>query len=198
MKQANTPARYWSVTEIARSLISSNALSSITTQDAILLARRMRLCQVASGAILFTAGDTNTDFMALILEGEAVIEGTSTADSEPMVLNIVTARHMIGEMGIVANIPRSANVTAASDMVVAILDQSAFALLIEQVPQVACGFLSRLLQGTSDRLRESNRKLQTLASINKSLLEELHSSRQNESNLAELYASTSVFGALTP
>lgn len=197
MNQANTPARYWSITEIARALISSNALSSITTQDAILLAQRMRVCQVASGAVLFRAGSTNTDFMALILEGEAVVECTNAATGEPMVLSVVTARQMIGEMGVVANSPRSATITAASDMVVAILDQSAFALLIKQQPHVACGFLSSLLQGTTDRLRESNRKLQTLASINKSLMEELHSSRQNESNLAELYASTSVFGALT-
>lgn len=197
MIQANTPARYWSITEIARALISSNALSSITTQDAILLAQRMRLCQVASGTVVFTAGNTNTDFMALILEGEAVIESIGTAAGEPVVFSVVTARQMIGEMGVVANTPRSANVIAASDMVLAILDQSAFALLIKQVPQIACGFLSSLLQGATDRLRESNRKLQTLAMINNSLLEELHSSRQNESNLAELYASTSVFGALT-
>ena len=196
MIQANTPARYWSITEIARALISSNALSSITTQDAIVLAQRMRLCQVARGTVLFTAGNTNTNFMAHILEGEAVVESAGSAAGETMVLGVVSARHMIGEMGVVANAPRSANVTAASDMVLAILDQSAFALLIEQVPHVACKFLSSLLQGTTDRLRESNRKLQTLTSINKSILEELHSSRENESNMAELYASGSVFGAL--
>ena len=196
MTESNTPVRHWSITEMARSLISSNALASIKTQDAILLAQRMRLCKVASGAVLFRAGDTNTNFMALVLDGEAIVESTNTGAGEAVVFNVVTAGQMIGEMGVIANTPRSANVTASSDMVVAILDQSAFALLIKQAPNVACGFLSSLLQGTTDRLRESNRKLHTLTAINKSLFDELEESRQNESELAELFVSTSIFGTL--
>ena len=196
MTESTTPTRHWSVTNVARTLISSNALASIKTQDAIFLAQRMRLCKVASGAVMFRAGDTNTNFMALVLDGEAIVESTNTGAGEAVVFNVVTAGQMIGEMGVIDNTPRSANVTASSDMVVAILDQSAFALLIKQAPNVACGFLSSLLQGTTDRLRESNRKLHTLAAINKSLFDELEESKQNESDLAELFVSTSVFGTL--
>ena len=196
MTESTTPTRHWSVTNVARTLISSNALASIKTQDAILLAQRMRLCKVASGAVMFRAGDTNTNFMALVLDGEAIVESTNTGAGEAVVFNVVTAGQMIGEMGVIDNTPRSANVTASSDMVVAILDQSAFALLIKQAPNVACGFLSSLLQGTTDRLRESNRKLHTLTAINKSLFDELEESKQNESELAELFVSTSVFGTL--
>ena len=196
MTESTTPTRHWSVTNVARTLISSNALASIKTQDAILLAQRMRLCKVASGAPMFRAGDTNTNFMALVLDGEAIVESTHTGAGEAVVFNVVTAGQMIGEMGVIDNAPRSANVTAASDMMVAILDQSAFALLIKQAPNVACGFLSCLLQGTTDRLRESNRKLHTLTAINKSLFDELEESKQNESELAELFVSTSVFGTL--
>lgn len=196
MTEPTTPTRHWSITEMARALISSNALASIETQDAILLAQRMRLCKVASGAVMFRAGDTNTNFMALVLDGEAIVESTNTGAGEAVVFNVVTAGQMIGEMGVIDNTPRSANVTASSDMVVAILDQSAFALLIKQAPNVACGFLSSLLQGTTDRLRESNRKLHTLTVINKSLFDELEESKQNESELAERFLSTSVFGTL--
>lgn len=196
MTESTTPTRHWSITEMARVLISSNALASIETQDAILLAQRMRLCKVASGAVMFRAGDTNTNFMALVLDGEAIVESTNTGAGEAVVFNVVTAGQMIGEMGVIDNTPRSANVTASSDMVVAILDQSAFALLIKQAPHVACGFLSSLLQGTTDRLRESNRKLHTLTVINKSLFDELEESKQNESELAERFLSTSVFGTL--
>ena len=196
MTESTTPTRHWSVTNVARTLISSNALASIKTQDAILLAQRMRLCKVASGAVMFRAGDTNTNFMALVLDGEAIVESTNTGAGEAVVFNVVTAGQMIGEMGVIDNTSRSANVTASSDMVVAILDQSAFALLIKQAPNVACGFLSSLLQGTTDRLRESNRKLHTLTVINKSLFDELEESKQNESELAERFLSTSVFGTL--
>ena len=196
MTESTTPTRHWSVTNVARTLISSNALASIKTQDAILLAQRMRLCKVAGGAVMFRAGDTNTNFMALVLDGEAIVESTNTGAGEAVVFNVVKAGQMIGEMGVIDNTPRSANVTASSDMMVAILDQSAFALLIKQAPNVACGFLSSLLQGTTDRLRESNRKLHTLTAINKSLFDELEESKQNESELAELFVSTSVFGTL--
>jgi CRP/FNR family transcriptional regulator, cyclic AMP receptor protein len=193
MTESSIFSRHWSITAVARMLISSNALASIKPQDAILLAQRMRLCQVNSGAVMFKAGDTNTDFMALVLDGEAVVQSTNPGVGEAVVFSVVTAGQMIGEMGVIANTPRSANVTASSDMVVAILDQSAFARLIQQAPQVACGFLSSLLQATTDRLRESNRKLQTLTAINKSLFEELEESKQNESELAELFVSTSAF-----
>ena len=196
MIEPTVTSRHWSTAGMARMLISSNALASIKTQDAMLVARRMRLCKVASGAVMFRAGDTNTDFMALVLEGEAVVESTHTRAGEGVVFSVVTPGQMIGEMGVVANMPRSANVTAASDMVVAVFDQSAFALLIKEAPNTACGFLSSVLRGTTDRLRESNRKLHTLTVINKSLFDELEESKQHESELAELFVPASVLGTL--
>ncbi len=196
MTEPTVTPRQWSTAGMARMLISSNALASIKTQDAMLVAQRMRLCKVASGAVMFRAGDTNTDFMALVLEGEAVVESTNTRAGEGVVFSVVTPGQMVGEMGVVANVPRSANVTAASDMVVAVLDQSAFASLIKEAPHTACGFLSSVLRGTTDRLRDSNRKLHTLTVINKSLFDELEQSKQHESELAELFVPTSVFGRL--
>lgn len=198
MNDTSPPLRHWSITEVARRLISSNALASIKTQDAIVLAQRMRLCQITGGAVLFKNGDTNTDFMALVLEGEAVVENMDTGAGDGMVLSVVAAGNIIGEMGVVANAPRSATVTASGDMVVAILDQAAFAQLIAQKPAVACGFLSSLLHGVTDRLRESNRKLLTLTKINQSMFNELEASRENESHLAELFVSASNFGTLQP
>lgn len=174
-------------------LLSSNALASIKTQDATILAQRMRLCTAAPATVLFRAGSTNTDFMVLVLEGEAVVENMDAGVREGMVLNVVRAGDLIGEMGVVANAPRSARVTASCNMTLAVLTQTAFVQLIEQRPEVACSFLSSLLQSTTNRLRESNRKLLTLTRINQSLFDELEASKQNESNLAELFVSASHF-----
>ena len=198
MTDQAAPARLWTITELARMLVSSNALASIKTQEAVILAQRMRLCQVAAGTVLFKAGATNTDFMALVLEGEAVVESMDAGVRDGMVLNVVRAGDLIGEMGVVANVPRSATVTANCSMTVAVLEQTAFVQLIEQRPEVACGFLSSLLQSIANRLRESNRKLLTLTKINQSMFDELEASKQNESHLAELFVSASHFEAAVP
>lgn len=176
----DTPAaqKHWSIAAIARSLVSHNALASVSTHQAVILAQRMRLCSIVKDQVLFRAGDTNTDFLAFVLDGEAIVESPGLGANQAVVLNVVGAGDIVGEMGVVANIPRSATVTASSDMMVVIMDQAAFAQLVKEAPDMACGFLSSLLQGVTDRLRESNRKLQTLSVINKSLFEELEASKR--------------------
>lgn len=198
MTDPAVPARLWTITEMARMLVSSNALTSIKTQEAIVLAQRMRLCPITAGTVLFKAGATNTDFMALVLEGEAVVENMDAGAGDGMVLSVVHAGDLIGEMGVVANVPRSATVTASSDMIMAVLEQTAFSQLIRQRPDVACGFLSCLLHSVTNRLRESNRKLSTMTKINQSMFDELEASKQNESNLADLFVSSSHLGVASP
>lgn len=194
MKSAPQPVKHWSIASIAQLLVAHNALATLTTHHAVILAQRMRLCEIASGTVLFKAGDTNTDFMALVLDGEALVEAADAGAGEAVVLKILTDGDVLGEMGIIANSPRSATVTASTDMTVAILDQSAFAQLVKEIPELACAFLSTLLQGLTNRLRESNRKLQTMTKINQSMYAELEASRNNESNLADLFASSSSLG----
>jgi CRP/FNR family transcriptional regulator, cyclic AMP receptor protein len=186
--------KHWSIASIAQLLVANNALTTLTTHHAVILAQRMRLCKITQDAVLFKAGDTNTDFMALILDGEALVEATDAGTGEAVVLKLVTEGDVLGEMGIVANTPRSATVTASTDMTVAILDQSAFAQLIKDAPDLACAFLSTLLHGVTNRLRESNRKLHTMTKINQSMYAELEASRNNESHLADLFASSSSLG----
>ena len=198
MTDAAVPPHFWSMTEVARVLLSSNALASIKTPEAIVLAQRMRISSIDAGRVLFRAGATNTEIMALVLEGEAVVENFDAGAGDGIVLNVLQAGDVIGEMGIISNTPRSATVTASCRMMVATLDQKAFAQLIRQRPDVACGFLSSILQSVSDRLRESNRKLQTLTKINQSMFEELEVSRYRESHLGALDAPSSSAGDLTP
>ena len=190
--------RLWSIASITQMLLTQNALSTLTPHHAIVLAQRMRVCQVPQATVLFRAGDTTTDLMALVLEGEASVEATDAGAGESLILKIVGAGEVLGEMGIVANVPRSATVTAATDMTLAVLDQSAFIRLVKEVPDLACAFLSSLLQGVSSRLRESNRKLLTMTKINQSMYAELEASRDNEGHLAELLASASSFGMELP
>ena len=193
IKNSLPSGKYWSIAATAELLVARNALATLTTHHAIILAQRMRLCEVVQGTVMFKSGDTNTDFLALVLDGRALVEAADPSADEALALKIVNPGDVLGEMGIVANIPRSATVTASTHMTVAILDQSAFAQLVQDVPDLACAFLSTLLQGLASRLRESNRKLQTMAKINQSMCAELAASRNNERNLADLFASNSNF-----
>ena len=190
------PAKHWSIAAIARMLVSNNALTSITTHHAVVLAQRMRLCSVNKGKVLFKGGDIRTDFMAFVLDGEAVVESPTFGANEAVLLNVVGTGDIIGEMSVVGNTPRSATVTATSDMMVAILEQAAFTQLIKEAPDIACGLLSSLLKSVTDRMRESNHKLHTMSVINKSLFDELEAFKLNESELAGLFASNSAFGSL--
>lgn len=196
MTQPPRTGKHWSIAAIAQQLVAQNALATLTTHHAVILAQRMRLCDIAQGTVLFRAGDTNTDFMALVLDGAALVEAVDSGAGEALVLKIVSDRDMLGEMGIIANSPRSATVTASTDMTVAILDQSAFAQLVKEMPELACAFMSTIFQGLTTRLRESNRKLQTMTRINQSMYAELDASRANESDLAELFASVTGSGAV--
>ena len=187
----------WTTAEVARLLVSSSAVASIKPSEAALVAQKMRLSRAAEGTVLFRAGATHTDFMAMVLEGEAVVENTDAGVRGSVVLNVVQAGGVIGEMGVVANTPRSATVTASSNMVVAVLEQAAFAQLVRERPDVACGFLSIILKSLADRLRESNRKLLTLTKINRSMFDELEASQHTDSHLVEHTGSASpVEGAL--
>lgn len=198
MSDGAVPPRLWSMTEVARMLVSGTALANIKTQEAIVLAQRMRIATIDAGRVLFRAGATNTELMALVLEGEAVVENVDAGVGDGVVLNVLRAGDVIGEMGIVSNTPRSATVTASCRMVVATLDQAAFAQLIRQRPDVACGFLSSILQSVTDRLRDSNRKLQTLTKINQSMFDELEASRYRESHPGEYGEPISTAAALAP
>ena len=196
MNQPTLTPKLWSIAAIAQLLVAHNALATLNTHHAVILAQRMRLCEVTQGTVLFEAGATNTDFMAFVLEGDATVETGGAGTADGVVLSDAGPGDILGEMGVVANIPRSATVTATSAMVVAIMDQSVFAQLIKDAPDLACAFLSTLLQSVSSRLRKSNHKLKTLTIINNSLFEELEASQQNESDLAELFVSNSTFGRL--
>lgn len=191
LKNLPSAGKYWSIASIAQLLAAHPALTTLTTHHAVILAQRMRLHEAAQGAVIFKAGDTNTNFLALVLEGRALEEAQVPKANEAVALKIINPGDALGELGFIANIPHSATVTASTDLTVAILDQSAFAQLIEDVPDFACAFLSTLLQSLAIRLRDSNRKLQTMTETTQSMYAELATSRNSEHYLANLFASNS-------
>jgi len=163
----------WSQTQVAELLISHTALTELSLDDARKVAQRMHTRSIKKGLVMVQEGTSANDYMLLILRGEGVVESESLKKSDSLILGVVGAGHIIGEMGLLDGEPRSATCTAFTDVEVALLDRTALMQLIAQEPATGCKLLAALLQRTSSRLRVTNKKLRTLAQINRTLEQEI-------------------------
>ena len=167
-----TETRQWNRNEVAELLVASNALTDLTRDAARQIVELLTLDHVAAGTILIEEGVTSTGFMALILEGAAIVANSGEdAAGEPVVLGEVGPGAVIGELGILDGKPRSATVTAVTDMDIAVLDRAALGRLIDTLPSVGCSLLSAIMVRISERLRATNLRVQELAAENKRLKE---------------------------
>ncbi|MBI2768896.1 MAG: cyclic nucleotide-binding domain-containing protein [Burkholderiales bacterium] len=174
METINTENRKWSRAEVAELLVSRNALTEMKMEHALQVVRLLSPQRVSAGTVLIAEGVTSTGFMALVLSGEAVVVNESRASHEDSVmLSQLRCGSVFGELGVLDGKPRSATVTALTDMDIAVLDRPALARLIETVPSVACALLGAIMERVAQRLRATNTKVKSLAAANHALREEL-------------------------
>ena len=173
MNDIASDSQKWSHTQVAELLISHTALTELSLDDALKIAQRMHTRPIKKGLVMVQEGTSANNYMLLILRGEGVVESESLKKSDSLILGVVGAGHIIGEMGLLDGEPRSATCTAFTDVEVALLDRTALMQLIAQEPATGCKLLAALLQRTSSRLRASNKKLRTLTQINRVLEHEL-------------------------
>ena len=168
-----TDQHKWNQTQVAELLISHTALTELSLDDAHKVAQRMHTRSIKKGSVMVQEGASANDYMLLILRGEGVVESESLKKSDSLILSVVGAGHIIGEMGLLDGEPRSATCTAFTDVDVALLDRTALMQLIAQEPATGCKLLAALLQRTASRLRVTNKKLRALAQINRALEQEI-------------------------
>ena len=166
-----TDTRTWSREEIAELLVSTTALTELTRETAAQIVDLLRPEHVAAGTVLIEEGVTSTGFMALVLEGEAIVANSIAGADEGVVLAELGAGALFGELGILDGKPRSATVTAVTDMDIAVLDRGALSKLIDTMPGVGCSLLSAIIVRVSERLRATNTRVQELVAENRSLKE---------------------------
>jgi CRP/FNR family cyclic AMP-dependent transcriptional regulator len=165
--------RKWSRAEVAQLLISKTALTELKLEHALQIVRLLTPHRVAAGTVLIEEGVTSTGYMALVLHGEAVVVNTASGGDDTVLLGQLGCGAVIGELGIMDGKPRSATVTAVTDMDIVVLDRPGLARLIETVPTVACAFLAAMMSRVAERLRASSLKVQELSIANASLRQEL-------------------------
>ncbi len=155
---------------IAQQLLTPDALVTLSLEDARVVAGYMAVSRINEGTVIFVANqaDSPSDYMLLVLEGEVLIETLSSGDST-VVVNVLSAGHLIGEMSVLDGTPRSANCTAQSAVEVAKLTRSDLERLMEQYPMIAARFLMAIAKRLADRVRLGNHKLLMLNQVNEAM-----------------------------
>ncbi len=107
------------------------------------LASFMTTVNPKAGRNLTTQGDVGRDFM-IIREGEASVRRNGR-----LIANLGPG-DFFGELAVVAGVPRTATVTAETDLVVEVLNRREFSSLLDGNPAIA----KKILVGAVKRLHE--------------------------------------------
>ena len=105
--------------------------------------RLMTTVSVKAGRDLMVEGTAAREFLI-------IIEGDATVRRKGRVLARVGAGDFLGELAVIAGVPRTATVTADTDMTVSVLNRREFSTLLDEQPKIA----RKVLVGAVKRLHE--------------------------------------------
>lgn len=140
----------------AQFLARTPLFAKLTAAECSVLAQYLEAKSLAAGAVLFSQGDFG-DAMYVVKQG--ALEILKNDVFGPVRVAEVRPGSLVGEMALVEDKPRSANVRASEDCRLLLLSRSAYAELKKAHPQVATKFQDELLQLLSGRLRQTTEKL---------------------------------------
>ena len=111
----------------AELLTAPSALMHLTLDEARVVVGYMTPQFIPTGTTFIREGDAADEgFMALLLEGEVVVEGITVSRTEPVTIGVLAPGSLIGEVGLVDREPRSASCTTSADSLCAILTRESF------------------------------------------------------------------------
>jgi CRP/FNR family transcriptional regulator, cyclic AMP receptor protein len=157
-------------------LMQPSALGEITLLDARRVVAYLKAHRIPAGTTFIRQDDkAHTDFMLLVLEGEATIENQVVSRTEPMV----------------DGLPRSANAVATTDMLLATLSRASLTKLLVEHPDVASKVMLAISRRLSALVRESNNKLRSYARLVEIMQDELQEQIVRSGALARIALSQS-------
>ena len=113
----------------------------------------------AVGEALMTQGEPSLS-VHFILEGQVRVERQRRSDAQPIHLAMLGSGEIVGEMGVMVDLPRSATVTAAIPTTTLELDTASFERAARAFPilhRVLAKLLSERLRRTSERVGDTGR-----------------------------------------
>jgi CRP-like cAMP-binding protein len=168
-----------------RLLMAPTALARLTQAEARLVVGLMTPAHFTSGTCFIREGDaTDTGFMALVVQGEVVVENIIVSRTAPITTAVLGPGCLVGEMGLIDEGPRSASCTAGSDLYCAVLTRDAFYTLVVREPALAAKLLLGVTSLIAARSRESLQKLKLYASLCQTMQSELDEMQRKTARLA--------------
>jgi CRP/FNR family transcriptional regulator, cyclic AMP receptor protein len=162
------------LSKIASLLLTPDALVTLSLDDALTVAAYMTVSERPEGAVIFEANQVGvpSDYLLLVLEGEVLIETLSSGDNA-MVVSVLSAGHLLGEMSVLDGAPRSATCTAQSEVSFAMLTSAALERLVLEHPSIGARFVLAIAKRLADRVRLGNQKLLMLDQVNQAMRQEI-------------------------
>lgn len=159
----------------AELLTAPNALMHLNLDEARVVVGYMTPRFIPAETTFIREGDAADDgFMALLLEGEIVVESVTVSRTEPLTISVLGPGALVGEVGLVDREPRSASCTASTDVVCAILTREAIEALIDAQPRVGAKLLLAISVRLAQRLRDNARKLRLYAKLAQAMSMEMN------------------------
>jgi len=157
--------------EMAAELLTApNALIHLSLEEARVVVGYMTPRFIPADTTFIKEGDAADEgFMALLLEGEVVVESVTVSRTEPLTIRVLGPGSLIGEVGLVDEEPRSASCTTSADSLCAILTRESFKALINEEPRIGSKLLLAIAARLAERLRDNARKLRLYAKLAKAM-----------------------------
>jgi len=109
----------------------------------------------AKGDVIVSEGIiSNSAF--IIVEGK--VQVTKKVDNKTVIINTMAEGEVFGEMGLISDMVRSANVTAMDDVTIGIIDKETFHSLIDGLPKDVKSIMKALVE----RLRFTTNQLSNI------------------------------------
>jgi len=145
--------------DVREALAGSPLLAELDPTALMFLVRLGRRRSFAAGDVLMRQGDRSTS-IHFLLSGTVRAERSRRSDDQPIKLADLEAGQVVGEMGVMIDIPRSATVTALVPTESLELDGPNFERLAKAYPilhRIIARVLSERLKATERTLGESAR-----------------------------------------
>lgn len=129
-------------------LASIPLFQSCSTHDLKKFDSLMTKTHVKAGHVLMREGEIGHELLI-------IVEGTADVTIGDRVVRTLGPGDFVGEISVLAGGPRTATVTATSDLVVEALTGPEFTMLLA----VDCDLTRRILKGLAERLRDADLRL---------------------------------------
>jgi CRP-like cAMP-binding protein len=141
-----------------------NLFSGLNEQALEVLSRLFNEKNYRKGDVIFLEGSSGNSMM-IIVSGDVRISLQSGINNEEETLMVLKKGDQFGEMALLENLPRSADVIAHTDVMILEISRENFLQFINNHPDSGTKILLNLAKNLSVRLREADAKIKTFVNL---------------------------------